>query len=147
MKMEQCVPKRRHIEFWRRGITQKKDHKVPIRHADSSHPLANLLFHITLQGSVRHYITLTVDTASLKSLEDKYCLVQWQQLLNYELTLKKLNCEQSTATMISAFPLQERSLEVGKKCCRLLRSGLWHSPWASMWLQCFGGGSVFIFVA
>jgi len=27
MKMEQCVPKRRHIKFRRRGITQKKTYK------------------------------------------------------------------------------------------------------------------------
>jgi hypothetical protein len=27
VKMEQCVPKRQHIQFRRRGITQKKTHK------------------------------------------------------------------------------------------------------------------------
>ena len=29
MKMEQSVPKRRHIEFRRRGITQKKAYSLP----------------------------------------------------------------------------------------------------------------------
>jgi len=29
MKMEQSVPKRRHIKFRRRGITQKKAYDIP----------------------------------------------------------------------------------------------------------------------
>jgi len=28
MKMEHCVPKRRHIKFRRRGITQKKEYNI-----------------------------------------------------------------------------------------------------------------------
>ena len=58
MKMEQSVPKRRHINFRRRGITQKKAHNLKDNILNLRYKTENHLVHVQCKDYIQGLISI-----------------------------------------------------------------------------------------